>query len=158
MKCLLFLFKVTSTQLKQISNQIRPYLTENMGVLKLGGSYVLNVSINDDFPPTIVLEMVRIHTETPAFLADTSSIGFYMNNEQSISLFGKELDKLLEEKEQKIDFSEIDCEIEEDEIAEIIKKQTENNLDLDNILDKISSNGIQSLNTKEKKYLESYGK
>jgi hypothetical protein len=46
---------------------------------------------------------------------------------------------------------------EENEIEQIVRRAN-SEINLDNILDKISSNGFSSLNRIEKKFLKNYGK
>lgn len=156
MKLLLFLTGITELKLEKIGKAIRPFVTEEMGMLMVNKTAIINLNILPDFPPEIVIDAAREFTTNPVFLVDASRIAFTLNDEQCLALFDEDMKSLQKKVEEKIDMC-IDEDFEEDEIAQIIQNST-SQMDLDNILDKISSKGFKSLNRREKKFLENYGK
>jgi len=156
MKLLLFLTGITELKLEKIGKAIRPFVTEEMGMLMVHKTAIINLNILPDFPPEIVIDAAREFTTNPVFLVDASRIAFTLNDEQCLALFDEDMKSLQKKVEEKIDMC-IDEDFEEDEIAQIIQNST-SQMDLDNILDKISSKGFKSLNRREKKFLENYGK
>lgn len=157
MKLLLFLTGITELKLEKIGKAIRPFVTEEMGMLMIHKTAIINLNILPDFPPEIVIDAAREFTTNPVFLVDASRIAFTLSDEQSLALFDEDM-KSLQKKIQENTGMCLDEDFEEeDEIAQIIQNST-SNMDLDNILDKISSKGFKSLNRREKKFLENYGK
>ena len=156
MKLLLFLTGITELKLEKIGKAIRPFVTEEMGMLMVHKTAIINLNILPDFPPEIVIDAAREFTTNPVFLVDASRIAFTLNDEQCLALFDEDMKSLQKKVEEKVDMC-IDEDFEEDEIAQIIQNST-SQMDLDNILDKISSKGFKSLNRREKKFLENYGK
>ena len=152
-------------KIKKIIHLIKEFTTEKVGYLCLGNNGIINLSIDLKYNPTVVLDIVKKFSNRPTFLIESSQMAFSLNNYECISLFGEDLDTLQWkiENQQKLEYEEYLRTInddEESEIQEIInnaKKQTVE-LNLDNILDKISSCGFESLSKKEKKYLENFGK
>lgn len=156
MKLLLFLTGITELKLEKIGKAIRPFVTEEMGMLMVHKTAIINLNVHPEFPPEIVIDAAREFTTNPVFLVDSSRIAFTLNDEQSLALFDEDMKTLQKKIEEKIDMC-IDEDFEEDEITQIIQNST-SQMDLDNILDKISSKGFKSLNRREKKFLENYGK
>lgn len=157
MKLLLFLTGITELKLEKIGKAIRPFVTEEMGMLMVHKTAIINLNIIPDFPPEIVIDAAKEFTTNPVFLVDASRIAFTLNDEQCLALFDEDIKSLQKKVEEKIDMCADEEFEEEDEIAQIIQNAT-SNMDLDNILDKISSKGFKSLNRREKKFLENYGK
>ena len=166
MKCLLFIYGITDLKLEKIGEAIRPYAKEEMGFISMNKSAIINIEIADNIIPEVVLEETKRFTQQPVFLIDVeySRMAFTMSNEQSLALFDVDFDSLCLKhhesggKNPLIDeFEDYD---EDNEIDMIIKnaEYKEPTDNLDNILDKISSKGIKSLNRREKKFLENYGK
>ena len=156
MKLLLFLTGITELKLEKIGKAIRPFVTEEMGMLMVHKTAIINLNVLPDFPPEIVIDAAREFTTNPVFLVDSSRIAFTLNDEECLALFDEDMKSLQKKVEEKVDMC-IDEDFEEDEIAQIIQNST-SQMDLDNILDKISSKGFKSLNRREKKFLENYGK
>lgn len=89
---------------------------------------------------------------------DATRIAFTLNDEQCLALFDDDMNGLQKKIQEKIDMCiDENYDEEEDEIAQIIEN-SKSQMDLDNILDKISSKGFSSLNRHEKKFLKNYGK
>ena len=156
MKLLLFLTGITELKLEKIGKAIRPFVTEEMGMLMVHKTAIINLNVLPDFPPEIVIDAAREFTTNPVFLVDSSRIAFTLNDEQCLALFDEDMNSLQKKIQEKVDMC-IDEDFEEDEIAQIIQNST-SQMDLDNILDKISSKGFKSLNRREKKFLDNYGK
>lgn len=157
MKLLLFLTGITELKLEKIGKAIRPFVTEEMGMLMIHKTAIINLNILPDFPPEIVIDAAREFTTNPVFLVDASRIAFTLSDEQSLALFDEDMKSLQKKIQENIGMCLDEDFEEEDEIAQIIQNST-SNMDLDNILDKISSKGFKSLNRREKKFLENYGK
>ena len=157
MKLLLFLTGITELKLEKIGKAIRPFVTEEMGMLMIHKTAIINLNILPDFPPEIVIDAAREFTTNPVFLVDASRIAFTLNDEQCLALFDEDMNSLQKKIQENIDMCLNEDLEEEDEIAQIIQNST-SNMDLDNILDKISSKGFKSLNRREKKFLDNYGK
>ena len=153
MKLLLFLTGITELKLEKIGKAIRPFVTEEMGMLMIHKTAIINLNILPDFPPEIVIDAAREFTTNPVFLVDSSRIAFTLNDEQCLALFDEDMNSLQKKIQENIDMCLNEDLEEEDEIAQIIQNST-SNMDLDNILDKISSKGFKSLNRREKKFLE----
>ena len=158
MKLLLFLTGITEIKLEKIGKAIRPFVTEEMGVLMINKTAIINLDVNPDFPPEIVIDASKEFTTNPVFLVDATRIAFTMNDEQCLALFDDDMNGLQKKLQENIDMCiDEDYDDEENEIVQIIEN-SKSKLDLDNILDKISSNGFSSLNLREKKFLNNYGK
>lgn len=158
MKLLLFLTGITELKLEKIGKAIRPFVTEEMGMLMVHKTAIINLDVHSDFPPEIVIEAARQYTTNPVFLVDATKIAFTLNDEQCLALFDDDMSGLQKKIQEKIDMClDEDYEDEENEITQIIEN-SKSQMDLDNILDKISSKGFSSLNRLEKKFLKNYGK
>ncbi len=165
MKCLLFIYGITDLKLEKIGETIRPYAKEDMGFISMNKSAIINIDIVDNIPPEIVIQEAKQFTKQPIFMVDieTSRMAFTMNNEQSLSLFDEDFDSLCNKYYERGEQNPLTDDYEDDEENDIqtIIKNAQNNVseyDLDNILDKISSKGFDSLDGREKKYLKNYGK
>jgi len=158
MKLLLFLTGITELKLEKIGKAIRPFVTEEMGMLMVHKTAIINLNVLPDFPPEIVIDAAREFTTNPVFLVDATRIAFTLNDEQCLALFDDDMNGLQKKNQEKIDMCiDENYEEEENEITKIIEN-SKSILDLDNILDKISSKGFCSLNQLEKKFLKNYGK
>lgn len=156
MKLLLFLPGITDLKLEKIGKAIRPFVNEEMGFLMIQKTAIINLKLNMDYPPEILIDAAKEFTNNPVFLVDASRIAFTLNEEQCLALFDEDMTSLQRKHEESVDMC-IDEDFEDDEIAQIIEN-SKHDLDLDNILDKISSKGFNSLNRNEKKFLKNYGK
>ena len=157
MKLLLFLTGITELKLEKIGKAIRPFVTEEMGVLMIHKTAIINLTISQNFPPEIIIEAAKEYTANPIFLIDSSRMAFTLNNEQCLALFDEDMNSLARKAEERVDMCIDEDYEEENEIQQIIQS-SKSKMDLDNILDKISSKGVKSLNKTEKKFLENYGK
>ena len=158
MKLLLFLPGITDLKLEKIGKAIRPFVTEEMGFLMIQKTAVINLKLNHDFPPEIIIDMAKKFTNNPVFLVDATRIAFSLNDEECLALFDEDMKSLQKKQMEEIDMCiDENYEEEEDEITQIVQRAN-SEINLDNILDKISSKGFSSLNRREKKFLENYGK
>jgi hypothetical protein len=158
MKLLLFLPGITDLTLATIGKAIRPFVTEEMGFLMIQKTAVINLKLNYDFPPEILIDMAKKFTNNPVFLVDANRIAFALNDEECLALFDEDMKSLQKKQMEEIDMCiDENYEEEENEIEQIVRRAN-SEINLDNILDKISSNGFSSLNRIEKKFLKNYGK
>jgi hypothetical protein len=158
MKLLLFLPGITDLKLEKIGNAIRPFVTEEMGFLMIHKTAIINLDVNQDYPPEIVIDAAKEFTSNPVFLVDATRIAFTLNDEQCLALFDDDMIGLQAKQRENIDMCiDENYEEEENEISQIIRRAN-SEMNLDNILDKISSKGFSSLNRHEKKFLKNYGK
>jgi hypothetical protein len=129
-----------------------------MGFLMIHKTAIINLDVNQDYPPEIVIDAAKEFTSNPVFLVDATRIAFTLNDEQCLALFDDDMIGLQGKQKENIDMC-IDENYEEgeNEIAQIIHRAN-SEMNLDNILDKISSKGFSSLNRHEKKFLKNYGK
>ena len=162
MKYLLFLPGITDLKLEKIGKEISPFVKGEMGFLMVQKMAVISIEDVKDTPPELLIQLAMTFTKNPVFLVDAARIAFTMTNEECLALFDKDFPTLQEEMikrhQQNIDIDEF--EDDDDEIGRIIRENEckVDEIDLDNVLDKISSNGFDSLNKKEKKFLKNYGK
>jgi hypothetical protein len=102
--------------------------------------------------------MAKKFTNNPVFLVDATRIAFSLNDEECLALFDEDMKSLQKKQMEEIDMCiDENYEEEENEIEQIVRRAN-SEINLDNILDKISSNGFSSLNRIEKKFLKNYGK
>ena len=85
MKLLLFLPGITDLKLEKIGNAIRPFVTEEMGFLMIHKTAIINLDVNQDYPPEIVIDAAKEFTSNPVFLVDATRIAFTLNDEQCLA-------------------------------------------------------------------------
>lgn len=152
MKYLLFIYELDeASELEYIVYQIRKVSKENIGMISFNNSVVLNFE-SDKPKEEISRYLVENEVYHPFFIGNALDFDAFLSHHESVALFGVTTDEDIE------NFDDMDNEETDDEIIKIIERKniTIKPENLDNILDKISSNGIQSLTKKETQYLKNY--
>lgn len=150
MKYLLFIYELEeASDLEYIVYQLRKVSKENIGMISFNSSVILNFE-SDKSKEEVSRFMVENGVLHPFFVGNALDFDAFLSQHETVALFGI----TIEDEE----YDEDEEEEEEDEIKKIIERKniTVKPENLDTILDKIASKGIESLTKKEKQFLENY--
>lgn len=150
MKYLLFIYELEeASDLEYIVYQLRKVSKENIGMISFDSSVILNFE-SDKSKEEVSRFMVENGVLHPFFVGNALDFDAFLSQHETVALFGITIEDG--------EYDEEDDEEDEDEIKKIIERKniTVKPENLDTILDKIASKGMESLTKKEKQFLENY--